>query len=466
VRVLLISTYDLGHQSFGLASASAALQAAGAQVSCADVSRDRLAPADVASADLIGFFLPMHTATRLAVPVIERVRAINPDARLCAFGLYAPLNATLLRDLGVPEILGAEFEDDLGRLASGVAPIVDAAPRQLPDGSRVRPVVPRVDFRVPDRSALPALARYAKLRIGTERRVAGYTEASRGCKHRCRHCPIVPVYDGRFRVVPADIVLADVRGQVAAGAGHVTFGDPDFFNGIRHAEAIVRALHAEFPGVSYDVTIKIEHLLLHAGMLTLLRDTGCAFVTSAVESVDDDVLEKLEKGHTRAGFERAVALCREVGLTLSPTFVAFTPWTTLERYCELLQAIDELGLVEQVSPIQLAIRLLITEGSRLLELPAICAIAPAFDAATMTYPWCHADPRVDQLQEALASLVGAGVSAGRSETFGRVWAAAHAAAGVVPPARRPDILQVAAIPYLDEPWYCCAEPTSGQVALI
>jgi radical SAM superfamily enzyme YgiQ (UPF0313 family) len=464
VRALLISTYDLGRQPFGLASASAALQAAGAEVRCADVSRERLAAEEVAAATLVGFFLPMHTATRLAVPVITRVREINPAARLCAFGLYAPLNARLLIDLGVAEILGAEFEDDLRRLAAGDVVSGPAVTHASADGRSIRPVVPRVDFRIPDRSTLPSLDRYAKLRVGTDVRIVGNTEASRGCKHRCRHCPIVPVYDGRFRVVPPEIVLADVRWQIAAGARHITFGDPDFFNGIRHALTVVRAFHAEFPETSYDVTIKVEHLLAHADLLAVLRETGCAFVTSAVESIDDEVLEKLEKGHTRAGFERAAALCRDAGLTLAPTFVAFTPWTTLEGYCALLQAIDRLDLVEHVSPIQLAIRLLITEGSRLLELPEIRAMAPSFDAATMTYPWRHVDARVDHLQEQLASLAGARSSSPRSETFDDVWTAAHAAAGIEPPARRPEIVPRPIIPHLSEPWYCCAEPTAEQMA--
>jgi hypothetical protein len=465
MRALLVSTYDLGRQPFGLASAAAALRFAGAEVRCADLSRDRLDPEAVAAATLVGFFLPMHTATRLAVPVIARVREINPAARLCAFGLYAPLNVVLLRGLGVSDILGAEYEDDLGRLASGLSPI---DPASSPGDGWVggRAAVPRVQFRIPDRTGLPPLARYAKLQVGPDTRVTGYTEASRGCKHRCRHCPIVPVYDGRFRVVPAEIVLADIRGQVALGARHVTFGDPDFFNGIRHAEAVVRAFHAEFPGLSYDVTIKIEHLLEHAGLLPLLRDTGCAFVTSAVEALDDDVLEKLAKGHTRAGFERAVALCREAGLTLAPTFVAFTPWTTLERYCALLQAVDRLGLVEHVAPIQLAIRLLVTEGSRLLELPDIREVAPVFDSETMTYPWRHPDARVDRLQARVASLVALPALAGRSDAFAAVWAAAHEAAGIEPPALRTDPLPHAGIPHLSEPWYCCAEPTSDQAALI
>src|SRR3954467_15703084 len=319
VRVLLISTYDMGRQPFGLASPAAWLRDAGAAVSSVDLTRDKLSAEAIAEADAIGFFLPMHTATRLAIPVIDRVRQTNPNARLIAYGLYARLNEPLLRDHGMHHVLGAEFE----------AALVDAV---FNDRVVSETSIPRLQFRVPQRDGLPPLSRYATLQLAGERRTVGYTEASRGCKHRCRHCPIVPVYDGRFRIVSADIVLADVRAQVAAGARHITFGDPDFFNGVKHAEAVVRGFAREFAGVTYDVTIKVEHLLKHAALLPLLRDTGCAFVTSAVESVDDDVLGMLEKGHTRAGFEEVVACFRDIGLTLTPTFVAFTPWTTLARY--------------------------------------------------------------------------------------------------------------------------------------
>ena len=125
-------------------------------------------------------------------------------------------------------------------------------------------------------------------------RVVGSTEATRGCKHLCRHCPIVPVYDGQFRVVPVDVVLADIRAQVAQGAMHVSFGDPDFFNGPTHARRIVEAFHREFPSVTYDAIIKVEHLLTHRELLPVLVETGCLFVTSAVESVDDDALLEWE----------------------------------------------------------------------------------------------------------------------------------------------------------------------------
>jgi hypothetical protein len=305
------------------------------------------------------------------------------------------------------------------------------------------------------REVLPPLSRYASLQVGSERRTAGYTEASRGCKHRCRHCPIVPVYDGRFRTVPVDVVVADVRGQVAAGARHITFGDPDFFNGITHATAVVEAVADACPDITYDVTIKISHLLRHVGALPVLRATGCAFVTSAVESIDNTVLARLEKGHTREDFERAVNLLREADLLLAPTFVAFTPWTSLTSYCELLHEIDRLHLVDNVAPIQLAIRLLVPEGSRLLELDEMRRVIRPFSAASLTYPWLHPDPRVDALQQAISDLVGVRLTSSRADTFARVWTMAHDAAAIEPPVRRDaPVLPRAAIPYLNEPWYC------------
>lgn len=464
MRALLISTYDLGHQPFGLASPAAWLRDAGVDVLCVDLTRQPLPLPAVRQSDVVAFFLPMHTATRLALPVIDKVRALNPSARIIAYGLYAPLNAAMLRERGVVDVLGAEFEDDLVAAVTGQAavgspalqgcPPADGRPEGLDYASRRERPLPRLEFRVPERAGLPPLSAYAALQVGAEQRVAGYTEASRGCKHRCRHCPIVPVYDGQFRVVQPDVVLADVRAQVAAGARHITFGDPDFFNGPKHAVAVVTAFAREFSGITYDVTIKVEHLLRHADLLPLLRDTGCAFVTSAVESLDDDVLVKLEKGHTRADFERVVELCRTHGLTLSPTFVAFTPWTTMEAYLELLQTIDRLDLVPHVAPIQLAIRLLIPQGSRLLELPDIRAAIARYDPRWLTYVWRHADPRIEALQRDVEQLVGVRMQGDRASVFDRIWSMAHERAGVAVERRSGGALPRAAIPYLNEPWYC------------
>ena len=442
MQVVLISTYDLGRQPFGLASPAAFLRAAGHHVHSVDLTRTKLGEDDVRGAAVVAFYLPMHTATRLALPVVDRVRTLNPSAHICAYGLYAPLNADILREHGARTILGPEFETALAELC---------APGS--SGVHAGEALPRIRFLVPDRSDLPPLARYASLQHGHERRLVGYTEATRGCKHRCRHCPIVPVYDGRFRAVDGDVVLADIRTQVAAGAQHITFGDPDFFNGPTHAMRIVEALAREFPGLSYDVTIKVEHLRLHAALLPRLRDTGCAFVTSAVESFDDAVLAKLDKGHTHDDFAAVVECCQLIGLTLSPTFVAFTPWTTLASYTMMLREIERLSLVPAVSPIQYAIRLLIPHGSRMLELPDVRACVTGFNPASLAHTWRHADPRVDALQQDLERLVGSRLNAPREEVFADVWDLAYASAGATPPMRQP-LLSRAAVPYLNEPWYC------------
>jgi radical SAM superfamily enzyme YgiQ (UPF0313 family) len=353
--------------------------------------------------------------------------------------LYAPINADLLRGLGIDAIAGGEFESGLVSLAAGGAAQTISLDRQV--------------FPTPRRDTLPALDRYAKLRHNGDAKLVAYTEASRGCKHVCRHCPVTPVHNGTFRIVGRETVLADIRQQIAAGAQHVTFGDPDFFNGPTHAMAIVEALHAEFPAITYDATIKIEHLRKHRPLLRALKDTGCLFVTSAVESLDDAVLAKLEKNHTRADFEEVVAAMRDAGLALQPTFIAFTPWTTAQSYRELLQSLAALELVEQVSPVQLALRLLITAGSRLLELEDICAVAGEFDSQALVYPWKHADAEMD----ALASRVFRAVSAlqGQQRSRAEIFAAVAELAGAGP---LPVTTSGEPSAYVDEPWYCCAEP--------
>lgn len=441
--VLLLSTYDLGRQPFGLASPAAWLTREGVEVATQDLSRDKLDAAEVRRAAVVAFYLPMHTATRLALPVLDRVRSLNPQATLCAYGLYAPLSEVLLREHGVSVVLGPEAEQDLVSLARGATAQL-RRPQEPPLPERQ---IPRLAFVTPDRRTLPDLSRYATLHMpdGT-RRVVGATDATRGCKHRCRHCPIVPVYDGQFRVVPSDVVLADIDQQVAAGAQHISFGDPDFFNGPTHARRIVAALHARHPSVTYDATIKVEHLLTHRDMLPVLASTGCVFVTSAVEAVDDDILEKLDKGHTRADFIAAVSLCRDAGLTLSPTFVAFTPWTTLDGYRDLLTTIADLDLVENVAPVQWGLRLLVTHDSRLLALEDLAALVQPFDRVTLTYPWRHPDERVDDLQVGIMRAVGIKLTRSRSEIFSDI--ARMAGVDSSPAVHR------ATIPYLNEPWYC------------
>jgi radical SAM superfamily enzyme YgiQ (UPF0313 family) len=469
VKVVLINPYELGRQPFGLAEPAAWLKRAGCEVQCLDLSLQMLEPEVLAGADLVAIYVAMHTATRIAVAALPRIKQLAPHAHLCVYGLYAPMNEALLRELGVGTVLGGEVEPALVSLVQRLRKAGPHKNNHMKTGevTQTEPVVSlaKIDFIQPDRSGLPALVRYAHL-ITPEggSKVVGFAEGSRGCKHLCRHCPVVPVYQGMFRILPVEVVMADIRQQVAAGAQHISFGDPDFLNGPTHAEKLMRALHAEFPQLTYDATIKIQHLLAYPELLPVLKQTGCLFITSAIESVDDRILDYLAKHHTNADFGRAVQLVRAAGIALAPTFVPFTPWTTLAGYIALLARLVELELIESVPPIQLAIRLLVPQGSELLKLPGFMDVLGAFDPKLLGYPWRHADARVDVLQKDIQAWVAEAETQGitRRDSFARIWQLAHVAAGLEPPAL-PEEGETIPAARLSEPWYCCAEPTDQQL---
>lgn len=457
--ILFLSCYELGHQPLSLASPAALLRRAGYEPALLDLSQAKLDDEAVRRARLIAVSVPMHTALRLGVRAAERIRALNPEARLCFYGLYASLNAEALFRRGIDAVAGGEVEEPLLRLAQS-AERGDAGP--VPGirtaAHAASPWLERIPFEVPDRGGLPPLDRYVRLEVDGETRVAGQVEASRGCLHLCRHCPIPPVYGGRFFVVPRETVLADIRQQVEAGAAHISFGDPDFLNGPGHVMAVARALHAEFPAVTFDVTAKIEHLLRHRDHLPELRDLGCLFIVSAVESLNDGLLAILDKGHTRDDVETALRLTEAAGLTLRPTFVPFTPWTSLDDYRDLLAFIEDWDLVDAIDPVQLSIRLLVPPGSLLAGHPAMRPHLGPLDEAAFSYAWTHPDPRMDALQGEVARVVEAAAEAHADEalTLDRVRALAGAVDGV--PARplpaalsRPDRARP---PRLTEPWFC------------
>jgi hypothetical protein len=239
------------------------------------------------------------------------------------------------------------------------------------------------------------------------------------------------VHGGRFFVVDRDSVLADVDAQVAAGARHITFGDPDFFNGIKHSLRIVEALHEAFPALTYDVTIKVEHLLEHRQHLATLARTGCLFIVSAVEAVHDHVLRYLEKGHSAADVDTALRLAAQVGVPLRPTFVSFTPWLDLDGYLGLLAFVRSRGLIGHIDPVQYAIRLLVPRGSSLYGTPGLAPYVGDFDAETFSYRWTHLDPRMDDLQREIAAVVEQAGCAGEpaEQTFAAIERLALATAG-------------------------------------
>jgi radical SAM superfamily enzyme YgiQ (UPF0313 family) len=496
--ILLISCYELGHQPFHLALLLRMLRQAGYTPVAIDTAVESLTDESIQQAQLVAISVPMHTALRLGQQIALRIRSLNPPAHICFYGHYALLNADYLLQECADSVIGGEYEATIIRLIKAIEhgdtvardgrgedfkrAAQDIADHP-PDGPRHRfawqspglptwtlralhhartaksgPNLQRTEFLVPERSALPGLERYARLEFGGQIRLSGYTETTRGCKHTCLHCPITPIYDGHFFAIPAEIVLEDIRAQVANGASHITFGDPDFFNGPTHAMRISRALHKEFPDVTFDATIKIEHLLKQRHLLPELHELGCLFIVSAVESINDTVLERLDKGHTSADVSEAFDVLEQAGIVLRPSLLPFSPWETLESYIALLNFFEERHLIEHIDPVHFSIRLLIPPGSAILEAPDSQDWLGELDAPAYTYLWRHPDPRMDALQRDVAALVEKAeeVHADPIETFFAIKALALSSIGqslyLSCAVQNYGVGKV--LPHLTETWFC------------
>jgi radical SAM superfamily enzyme YgiQ (UPF0313 family) len=453
--ILLISCYELGHQPLGIALPLGFLERAGFAPLAMDISVQPFDAEQAAQASFVGISVPMHTAMRLGVRVIERIREINPDCHICCYGLYAALNSAYLLDHGADSCIGGECEAPLVALVEALNQGLSTdLPGVIRRGGESRPHLERLQFVTPSRDALPVLDNYAQLEHDGATRTAGYVEASRGCLHLCTHCPIPPVYGGRFFTLPQEVVLEDIRQQVKSGATHITFGDPDFLNGPKHSLRVVRAMHEEFPQLTFDITAKVEHLLNRGQDLPEFAEAGCLFIISAVESLSERVLKILDKQHTRDDVETALGICRSAGITMRPTWVAFTPWTTREDYCEILNFTEANGLIDHIDPVQFVIRLLIPPGSWLAEHPETLPHRGPLDEAAFTYRWTHPDPGMDALQNAVSKVVERDTESGAdpADTFFKILDLAHdrERAGVASslPAGR------LRAPRLTESWFC------------
>ncbi len=447
----------MGHQPLGLATAAAALRKAGHQVSTLDLAVESTEMSHIPEADLVAISVPMHTAARLGIAVAKRIHSLYPSVEIAFYGLYATLLRNQLTQSNiVATTIGGEYEPSLVALASQLSQS-DSVAKELHTLSAT-PTFPRQEYLLPSRTGLPELSSYVRLQIGSQQRLVGYVESSRGCAHQCTHCPLTSIYAGRLRLIQKDIVLADIDQLVESGAAHITFADPDFFNAIPHSLAIIEEMHHRHPRLTFDSTIKVEHLLEHATILPRLKENGALFITSAFESTNDTILRHLEKGHVRADLKRALVTAETADIVIRPTWLPHTPWSTAKDFLDLLAFIEDHGLIEHVQPIQYTIRLLLPPGAPLVPQLEADGYIDSFDDTTLSYRWSSSDPRLDALQSEITTIIESAASKHSSPTTTETFRAVKSAAY-----RRllgaNDPIEVAlqprrTVPGLTESWFC------------
>ncbi|MGH2481378.1 MAG: CUAEP/CCAEP-tail radical SAM (seleno)protein, partial [Ktedonobacteraceae bacterium] len=120
-EILLISCYELGHQPLHLASLYSLLTQAEYKPTPIDTAVESLSDEAILRARFVGISVPMHTALRLGEQVARRIRALNPNAFICLYGLYALLNAEYLLQESIDAAIGGEYEEPLLKLVTALA---------------------------------------------------------------------------------------------------------------------------------------------------------------------------------------------------------------------------------------------------------------------------------------------------------------------------------------------------------
>lgn len=431
----------MGHQPLHVASPAARLLAEGHEVRILDLGVQAWNQNDFDWAEVVAFSVPMHTAMRLGVEAAKEVRNRQPNTPIAFYGLYAAVSSDRTVGRLADTVIAGEYESELSAWVG----------KPATSDSPVRIDLGRKTFLPPARHLLPALNNYAHLQTEDGHRLVGYVEGSHGCRHRCRHCPIPSVYDGRYRIVGEETVLADIDQLVEAGAQHITFGDPDFLNAPPYSSALLAAAHSRHPQLTFDLTVKVEHILAHHQLWNEWRGLGVIFVVSAFETTNDEILQLLDKGHTAADEAAAVDVVRRAGIEIRPSWLPFTPWTTTGDLRSIFSFLDTNDLFESVDPVQMSIRLLVPEGSLVMDIEGIGSYMTDYDPEALTYGWESPDPAVDQVQREISNLAEEGAVGGESPvaTLEKMWSLCVPGTLRIPAATTGKMR-----PRLTEPWFC------------
>ena len=440
MKILLLSFYNLGKQPKIIGELYNKLNIEGTEINVFDYSINEY-DLDIKSYDAIGIFASMHTATVLATEYLKDKTL--PD-KVFTFGLYAKvLSDSDTRITYLENLDGSDLEIYLGVNANSNFTIKNS---------------------IPDRSPFPEISNYTHLVKGKNKLFTGSVETTYGCKHSCTHCPVPMQFNGRFKTFSEEKILIDISNQIESGAQHISFDDADFFNGPKYSLKILEKLTKKFPSITYDATIKVEHIIKYQDYFKELTNLNMLFITSAFETTNNRVLKILEKNHTYKDLEQSISISKQYNIDIRPTWMPFTPWTNLVDLINIVTLIEHYELRETVDPIQLTIKLLVPKGSLMLKRPEFKQYIGEYDQDSFTYLWNYENSKVGNLQALLFSYVAENYGIDEKEQYLEL-------IDIIQSFTNTDIIynkmyKYHEVPKLSETWFCCAEPNKIQLQRI
>jgi magnesium-protoporphyrin IX monomethyl ester (oxidative) cyclase len=206
------------------------------------------------------------------------------------------------------------------------------------EGAEIK-VLPRVKFIAnPDDIPLPArhlldMERYFAINRPhgpqTTPRVANMI-TSRGCPGTCVFCAIHGIWGKSYRGRSVANVMAEIRELVNKyNVGEIQFEDDNLTFDRGRAAALFRAMSAEFPGLRWGAPNGVAVWALDDELVGLMAESGCHFVTLAVESGNQRVLtEVMRKPLHLAKAKHYADKLRARGVRVDAMFVIGLPGET------------------------------------------------------------------------------------------------------------------------------------------
>ncbi len=290
--------------------------------------------------DLVGLSFLSTTSYPYAKMLAREIRAANPHTPLAFGGVFATLNAQLIK-AQCPEVdfvcRGDGEQLVLDLLQSLDDPSAVAGLTWAKDGRVVhnpdRPLERNLDqWPFPDRESLKLdFVESMPLDVPAVLSMERFTtmQTSRGCPWPCVFCDIPIFNEGKWRSRSPQHVIDEFKHLQELGYGAVYFVDDHFLLQPKRIEAICSGINDAGVTIEWGCEGRVDSTAQH--LFPAMAKAHCRTVMFGVESGSQAVLDRLKKEQTLAEVETAVTNAKRAGIEIvHGFFVVGTPGETAE----------------------------------------------------------------------------------------------------------------------------------------